>query len=258
MTKTGKDNPTFVDLTYQTFGKLYVTEKWKRENKKTYWWCICECGIEKWITSNQLRVGKTKSCGCYKQEQRRQSSPRKYSFIDYIGKKINRITILSESKSNNKLICQCDCGNIFETKLYRVINNHTRSCGCMRVETNILYLNKKGINIRRGKSLSKKQLGKISLFIRKVKDVYPELVCDICNSSENIHLHHLYGTNNKPELAFEKDNLIPLCNKCHNSFHTSFGYGMNTPLQYLEYIETLNLLDRQYNEYVPQTSFVWR
>lgn len=53
-----------------------------------------------------------------------------------IGKKFNKLTILSFSKKdkNNSTyaVCQCDCGNIVETRLGRVINNETLSCGCVR------------------------------------------------------------------------------------------------------------------------------
>ncbi len=54
-----------IDLTGQKFGKLTVirmddSDKWG----KLMWLCKCECGNEKTIQGNRLKVGKTQSCGC--------------------------------------------------------------------------------------------------------------------------------------------------------------------------------------------------
>jgi len=37
-------------------------------NKKRYWLCRCDCGIEKIVESSNLRNGHSKSCGCLKNE----------------------------------------------------------------------------------------------------------------------------------------------------------------------------------------------
>jgi len=62
-----------------------------------------------------------------------------------IGEKYNRLTIIEElpnkiTSSGKKVrivTCQCDCGNIKNYQLSRVIyNNHTKSCGCIRETVN--------------------------------------------------------------------------------------------------------------------------
>lgn len=54
------------------YGKLVVTEKFEsRPYKGIYyilWWCICDCGIEKWIKGSNLRAGRAVSCGCGRAE----------------------------------------------------------------------------------------------------------------------------------------------------------------------------------------------
>lgn len=54
-----------IDLTNQIFGKwtvLYKTDK-RSVNGGIYWHCKCECGREKDILSQSLRLGRSLSCG---------------------------------------------------------------------------------------------------------------------------------------------------------------------------------------------------
>jgi hypothetical protein len=39
-------------------------------NYNKRWWCRCDCGVEKAILQDKLKLGKTKSCGCYGKEFR--------------------------------------------------------------------------------------------------------------------------------------------------------------------------------------------
>jgi hypothetical protein len=63
-----KNSRPIIDITGQRYGRLTVIEKIGRKNKHTYWKCQCDCGKEVIVTSNGLRTGKTKSCGCLKKE----------------------------------------------------------------------------------------------------------------------------------------------------------------------------------------------
>ena len=59
-----------LDLTGQKFGKLTVlSEHPERKNKKIYWLCKCDCGVEKLIAGADLKSGRTISCGCNKIEK---------------------------------------------------------------------------------------------------------------------------------------------------------------------------------------------
>ena len=56
------------DLTGKRFGRLTVLRiDNKRTKGKTYWLCRCECGKEKSIRADTLKV--VRSCGCLKKEQ---------------------------------------------------------------------------------------------------------------------------------------------------------------------------------------------
>ena len=56
-----------IDLTNKQFGNLTVMYRVYPNNltkKHTYWKCKCKCGKETVVSSNHLRTGHTKSCGC--------------------------------------------------------------------------------------------------------------------------------------------------------------------------------------------------
>jgi hypothetical protein len=59
------------DLVGKKFGRLTVLEDTgKRKNRKVLWRCICDCGKIVNVKSDQLTIGKTRSCGCLKDEVR--------------------------------------------------------------------------------------------------------------------------------------------------------------------------------------------
>ena len=71
------------NLTGQRFGRLvvvsrasdYVTPKGQR---KTRWLCNCDCGKEHITTATNLQTGKTQSCGCWSNEDRRRTRHKKH------------------------------------------------------------------------------------------------------------------------------------------------------------------------------------
>jgi hypothetical protein len=54
-----------IDLKDKVFGRLTALEYSKIKRK---WLCRCECGIEKYMASVNLRMGFSKSCGCLRNE----------------------------------------------------------------------------------------------------------------------------------------------------------------------------------------------
>lgn len=62
------------DRAGQVFGRLTVQDNYYVKNRKTYWLCACECGVNKHIDGNALQSGATISCGCYHREAISKSS----------------------------------------------------------------------------------------------------------------------------------------------------------------------------------------
>jgi len=64
--------PKFIDLTGQTYGRLTVVARaHDLPSRRSQWRCRCICGGEVVTTSNNLRTGKTQSCGCLRLERLR-------------------------------------------------------------------------------------------------------------------------------------------------------------------------------------------
>lgn len=118
--------PAFIDLTGHKYGKLTVIERAENINGRVAWKCKCDCGKEITTTSNALRTGGTKSCGCLRRAK------------DLRGQKFGRLTVLyrTGTDKNNGAIwkCKCDCGNIINTCGSRLKNGTTKSCGCLQKE----------------------------------------------------------------------------------------------------------------------------
>lgn len=64
------------DLTGKKFGRLTVLEYAGRAERNSYqrpqWRCKCDCGEQVIVLGQNLREGKTKSCGCLRAEKLRE------------------------------------------------------------------------------------------------------------------------------------------------------------------------------------------
>lgn len=70
----------FCDITGMRFGKLVAVEPTQeRSGNSIVWRCKCDCGKESLHSSNALRSGQAKSCGCSRYEKRRRSGSGVYT-----------------------------------------------------------------------------------------------------------------------------------------------------------------------------------
>ena len=61
--------PRFIDRTGDKYGRLTVMSYAGMDHRnKHLWLCLCECGNEKIVVSDNLSSGKSNSCGCLKAE----------------------------------------------------------------------------------------------------------------------------------------------------------------------------------------------
>lgn len=60
----------FEDLKGQKFGYWTVVERAENHpaTRSAQWLCECECGTKKIIRASALKSGKSKSCGCHKND----------------------------------------------------------------------------------------------------------------------------------------------------------------------------------------------
>ena len=109
-------------------GKLTVLKR-KWEKGKTYCYCKCECGNEKWIRQDSLKT--TRSCGCLMKNTQ-------FKPVDITNKKFGKLTALeaTEKREEGSIIwkCKCDCGNITYVAQNNLTCENVRSCGCLQNE----------------------------------------------------------------------------------------------------------------------------
>lgn len=135
-----------IDLTGQVFGRLTVIKRVKNSNDgHARWECQCECGNIVTVSSNVLKKGNTKSCGCLNRDVA--SAKAKNNYKDLMNQQFGRLTVVEFLGSNNKRSilwrCICECGNNnFITTSHHLLSGNTKSCGCLKSigESNIAIL----------------------------------------------------------------------------------------------------------------------
>lgn len=122
------------DLTGQRIGRWTVLEKAENHNNNVVWKCKCDCGVEKDVFAVHLLNGKSKSCGCYKNE-----ISHELNFIDMTGERHGMLTVIKRvddyisphGARAPKWLCKCDCGNTKEMFGQGLRNGTVISCGCV-------------------------------------------------------------------------------------------------------------------------------
>lgn len=92
---------------------------------KKYWFCQCVCCVKKHVREDDLKSGKSKSCGC----------SRSTYLLNYIGQKFHHWKILSigSIRNNHRYVkCECDCGYLADIRLSAIKTNQSKSCGCSK------------------------------------------------------------------------------------------------------------------------------
>jgi len=75
-------------------------------------------------------------------------------------------------------------------------------------------------------------------FKRKVRE-RDNYTCQVCEAPGKI-VHHLRSYANHPWLRLDMDNVVTLCNNCHNEYHTLFGYDDSYPDQFYKFRDMKN------------------
>ncbi len=120
------------DLTGQTFGYWQVLSPAGRNQRgaKQYL-CRCVCGTERVVVEADLLNGHSKSCGCRRCESR-------YNGLDLTGRMFCKWHVLApterDKRGRKQYLCRCVCGTERVVVESALLNGHSKSCGCSRVE----------------------------------------------------------------------------------------------------------------------------
>src|SRR5882762_8787913 len=82
-----------IDLKGQMFGRWTVLGPREIRRGIPIWRCRCSCGSEKWVVSQTLRNGSSRSCGCLLREE-----AAKRFLKNLAGRKFGRLTVLDKRK----------------------------------------------------------------------------------------------------------------------------------------------------------------
>lgn len=124
------------DLVGQKFNKLtvinrvsdYVYPDGKRMIDR--WECLCECGKKCIVYGKNLRLNKTKSCGCIKKDVAKER------IVDYTGHQFGSLTVIRQIEKPEKYknkgtywLCRCTCGNEVIKIAADIKRENGKTCG---------------------------------------------------------------------------------------------------------------------------------
>lgn len=116
----------------QKFGRWTLLED-QQYTFNTEVLCQCECGTKRKTRVNNLRRGRSTSCGCYGREALLAASSRRRKHIINPGDKFGRLTI-TDSTHTSRVVCLCECGNTTVVESRSLYVGSTRSCGCLKLD----------------------------------------------------------------------------------------------------------------------------
>jgi len=81
-------------------------------------------------------------------------------------------------------------------------------------------------------------------FVKKVLE--RDRVCVCCGYDDDLHVHHLHGVKEHPELATDVDNAVVLCKFCHLKYHQIYSrYNIN-PQDFEEFMNRFQVTKEVY------------
>lgn len=137
------------------YGRLSVLERAKNNHRgEAQWLCQCDCGNQVIVKGVSLRTGHTRSCGCLQKEKVRQTGLN--NTVNLLGQRFGKLVVIERIPGNKDKLgewkCQCDCGSYTIVPTVRLLNGHTKSCGCMKSSGEFAiatYLNEHNYNFSR-------------------------------------------------------------------------------------------------------------
>lgn len=122
------------NLTDCVFGRLVVVDlDGITVSGKYRWLCHCECGGTARVTSDMLRSGHTKSCGCLRAETIA-ALGRAKAVEPRIGERHHRLVVLAAAGRDDArkvlVLVRCDCGRSVVMRWGNVRSGNSKSCGC--------------------------------------------------------------------------------------------------------------------------------
>ena len=231
-----------IDLTGLRFSRWTVLKRSTPPNdphKSSMWDVVCDCGSIRSVVGSTLSQGKSKSCGCYRddlmsgEKNRLWIGGKRYFGYKSAIKKIGFIEATREDPLNIKAVqVRCSmCKNWITPTREQVVKRIAAIEGRTTGEQKF-YCSDECKNSCPSFNQIKYPKGFKSKPIRQ-EILDPELramildrdhyQCQICESNEKLEIHHIEGVANNPIIANDADNCIIVCHNCHKGIHKQPG-----------------------------------
>lgn len=136
--------PRMKNLTNKKQGHITFLKISHKKDNRNYWWTICDCG-----TIEQTRADSKKEHCITCARKQAGLTNRDNQAEDLTNKRFGKLTALYSLKErkNGHIIwhCKCDCGKERDVVAGSLKSGNTKSCGCLRKETN--YFTQYKINL---------------------------------------------------------------------------------------------------------------
>ena len=190
-----------IDLTGNMYGRLTVLNDGGRTpTGQVIWKCICTCGNIVNVRSNNLRGGRSQSCGCLARERTKEFNKRFWK---------NRIWTEELKEKWSKAHRGTNIGE----------NNYNWKGG---VSTKNM--------VDRSSSFWKECKAKVLK-----RDNYKCVICGVNN--KKLQAHHLKSFSDYPKLRFDISNGVTICKNCHEEFHNRYGRKRFTEIDFRNFRE---------------------
>ena len=197
-----------IDIEGLKFGRWAVVSYAGTSNAGAMWWCECDCGEVKTVSTNGLTTGDSTSCGCYVREVAKSRTGKRCYFWN---------------GGSNKLTCE-NCGSSY----YKRKSHSDGSRFCSATCASQWFSGERHPRYNPNISDEERQKGRwynegYANFIQNVlrRDEY---TCQCCGKHEkDMEVHHLFSYSFYPEYATDENYAVTLCQQCHYGFHRFMG-----------------------------------
>ncbi len=226
------------DCKLNLFEEIDIPVGWLGKNSRAIAEVVCpRCSCVRKMRFDTLTRNKHSFC---------QQCTRQMAYDEMLLKKVGNLTVLKfgrgikekDGTTASSLICMCSCGKEVELRASHLKSGQIKSCGTGKCSPSYNpLLTDKERRERRSGLLYREVLKEV-----RKRDRYK---CWFCGYHGFI-VHHLNDFANHPEERASPDNLVCVCNKCHNDFHKWSGgtRALTTTLHNYLYKYYIMSLDR--------------
>lgn len=120
----------------ERFGKLTVLGRapTRTTDRRQRWECRCDCGNVTDPVADNVRHGRSRSCGCGTREPRRSHRPAEDSIGERFGRLVAQAIVSRGRNGRVDMQTLCDCGTPHVALLSNLRSGASASCGCAKFE----------------------------------------------------------------------------------------------------------------------------